>query len=64
HLIELSDRRTLVAAKVWVSPYPIGELIIHTNNLRVIQHARQFWFGSDFVFTVFLLSVVVACFTP
>ncbi|MCD1413647.1 hypothetical protein IOC51_06275 [Vibrio parahaemolyticus] len=29
--IELPDRRTLVAAKVWVSPYPIGVLIIHTS---------------------------------
>nr|WP_230641649.1 DUF3265 domain-containing protein [Vibrio campbellii] len=35
-----------------------------TNNLRVIQHAWHFWFGSRLVFTVVKLGVVVACFTP
>nr|WP_254662424.1 DUF3265 domain-containing protein [Vibrio parahaemolyticus] len=35
-----------------------------TNNLRVIQHAWYFWFGSRLVFTVVKLGVVVACFTP
>ncbi|MCR9344873.1 DUF3265 domain-containing protein [Vibrio alginolyticus] len=35
-----------------------------TNNLRVIQHAWHFWFGSSLVVTVFKLSTVVACFTP
>ncbi|MDP2576028.1 hypothetical protein Q8W40_27905, partial [Vibrio penaeicida] len=45
------DRRTLVAAKVWVSPYPIGELIIHTKRLRRIHNAWQFWFESALVFT-------------
>uniref|UniRef100_UPI0037353E7C hypothetical protein n=1 Tax=Vibrio profundi TaxID=1774960 RepID=UPI0037353E7C len=43
HLIELPDRRTLVAAKVWVSPYPIGVLIIHTKHLRVIPNA---WYSG------------------
>ncbi|WP_338116326.1 hypothetical protein, partial [Vibrio gigantis] len=41
-LIELPDRRTLVAAKVWASPYPIGVLIIHTNCLRGIRNAWHF----------------------
>ncbi|MCE7732687.1 DUF3265 domain-containing protein [Vibrio campbellii] len=35
-----------------------------TNNLRVIQLAWHFGFGSDLVFTVFKLSAVVACLTP
>ncbi|MDE1215411.1 DUF3265 domain-containing protein [Vibrio aestuarianus] len=35
-----------------------------TNNLRVIQHAWHFWFGSSLVITAFQFSVVVACFTP
>ncbi|UUM33170.1 DUF3265 domain-containing protein [Vibrio japonicus] len=35
-----------------------------TNNLRVIQHAWHFRFGSSLVFKVFSLSIVVACFTP
>nr|WP_240703714.1 DUF3265 domain-containing protein [Vibrio rotiferianus] len=35
-----------------------------TNNLRVIQHAWHFWFGSSLVVTESNLSVVVACFTP
>ncbi|MDK2644598.1 DUF3265 domain-containing protein [Vibrio vulnificus] len=35
-----------------------------TNNLRVIQHAWHFWFGSSLVITAFNESVVVACFTP
>ncbi|MCU8457210.1 DUF3265 domain-containing protein [Vibrio vulnificus] len=35
-----------------------------TNNLRVIQHAWHFWFGSVLVITAFKLSIVVACFTP
>ncbi|MDC5855890.1 hypothetical protein, partial [Vibrio europaeus] len=43
HLIELPDRRTLVAAKVWVSPYPIGVLIIHTKRLRRTLNAWQFY---------------------
>ncbi|MGF1703398.1 DUF3265 domain-containing protein [Photobacterium makurazakiensis] len=25
---------------------------MHTNNLRVIQHAWHFWFGLSLVFTV------------
>ncbi|NOJ02112.1 hypothetical protein F0240_20265, partial [Vibrio kanaloae] len=50
-LIELSDRRTLVAAKVWVSPYPIGVLIIHTKRLRRIHNAWHFWFELALVFT-------------
>ncbi|MFW0972935.1 hypothetical protein ACEWAL_22970, partial [Vibrio parahaemolyticus] len=47
--IELPDRRTLVAAKVWVSPYPIGVLIIHTNSSRGIQHAWHFWYALALV---------------
>ncbi|MBF4337383.1 DUF3265 domain-containing protein [Vibrio anguillarum] len=35
-----------------------------TNNLRVIQHAWHFWFGSSSVITEPKLSYVVACFTP
>ncbi|CAH8233195.1 conserved hypothetical protein [Vibrio aestuarianus] len=35
-----------------------------TNNLRVIQHAWHFGFGSSLVITASNLSVVVACFTP
>nr|WP_242518089.1 DUF3265 domain-containing protein [Vibrio vulnificus] len=35
-----------------------------TNNLRVIQHAWHFWFGSNLVITVVKLSIVAACFTP
>nr|WP_241900927.1 DUF3265 domain-containing protein [Vibrio cyclitrophicus] len=35
-----------------------------TNNLRVIQHAWHFWFGSNSVIRVVNLCVVVACFTP
>ncbi|WP_394253194.1 hypothetical protein, partial [Vibrio profundi] len=41
------DRRTLVAAKVWVSPYPIGVLIIHTKHLRVIRNACRFRFAQS-----------------
>ncbi|CDT97053.1 hypothetical protein VCR12J2_590003 [Vibrio coralliirubri] len=44
--IELPDRRTLVAAKVWVSPYPIGVLIIHTNCSRVFHNAWRPHFKS------------------
>ncbi|CAH7053819.1 hypothetical protein VCHA29O37_590002 [Vibrio chagasii] len=51
-LIELPDRRTLVAAKVWVSPYPIGVLIIHTKRLRVIPNAWHFYFAVTLVFKV------------
>ncbi|MBS9917069.1 hypothetical protein J4H10_22050, partial [Vibrio alginolyticus] len=49
--IELPDRRTLVAAKVWVSPYPIGVLIIHTKRLRQIRNAWHFRFALNLVFT-------------
>nr|WP_230624067.1 DUF3265 domain-containing protein [Vibrio campbellii] len=43
----------------------MGYAIQHlTNNLRVIQHAWHFWFGSILVFKVVKLGVVVACFTP
>ncbi|MCR9464033.1 DUF3265 domain-containing protein [Vibrio alginolyticus] len=35
-----------------------------TNNLRVIQHAWHFWFGSSLVIKAFKLGYVVACFTP
>ncbi|AYO04169.1 DUF3265 domain-containing protein [Vibrio parahaemolyticus] len=35
-----------------------------TNNLRVIHHAWDFWFGSSLVITVFKLGCVVAWFTP
>nr|WP_242014148.1 DUF3265 domain-containing protein [Vibrio parahaemolyticus] len=35
-----------------------------TNNLRVIHHAWHFWFGSNIVFMVFKLGVVVAWLTP
>ncbi|MCU8133350.1 DUF3265 domain-containing protein [Vibrio vulnificus] len=35
-----------------------------TNNLRVIQHAWHFQFGSVLVIKVCQLSVVEACFTP
>ncbi|HAS8138237.1 DUF3265 domain-containing protein [Vibrio parahaemolyticus] len=35
-----------------------------TNNLRVIQHAWHFRFGSSLVIKVFNLNVVDACFTP
>ncbi|MCE7583941.1 DUF3265 domain-containing protein [Vibrio fluvialis] len=38
--------------------------LLLTNNLRVIQHAWHFWFGSCLVFTMVKLGVVVACFTP
>nr|WP_241907187.1 DUF3265 domain-containing protein [Vibrio splendidus] len=37
---------------------------MHTNNLRVIQHAWHFWFGLSSVIMVVKLSAVVACFTP
>ncbi|MDN3699246.1 hypothetical protein QWY97_18130, partial [Vibrio cortegadensis] len=60
HLIELPNRRTLVAAKVWVSPYPIGVPIIHTNNLRVTPNACRFHSDLNFVFTAqwFSLGVI------
>ncbi|MBE3705559.1 DUF3265 domain-containing protein [Vibrio parahaemolyticus] len=35
-----------------------------TNNLRVIQHAWHFGFGSSLVIKAFKSSVVDACFTP
>lgn len=50
--IELPDRRTLVAAKVWVSPYPIGVLIIHTRRSRGIPNAWRFEFKLVLVFKV------------
>ncbi|MFH4790871.1 hypothetical protein WL049_24015, partial [Vibrio alginolyticus] len=46
--IELPDRRTLVAAKVWVSPYPIGVLIIHTSVQEGFSTLGSF--GSKFSF--------------
>ncbi|MDO6709028.1 hypothetical protein, partial [Photobacterium sp. 1_MG-2023] len=56
--------KALVAAKAWVSLYPNSWVIIHTNNLRVIQHAWHFWFGFSSEFTEVKLSAVGACFTP
>ncbi|MDN3617229.1 DUF3265 domain-containing protein [Vibrio gallaecicus] len=35
-----------------------------TNNLRVIQHAWHFGFGSSLMIKVFKSSVVLACLTP
>ncbi|EGR0760796.1 DUF3265 domain-containing protein [Vibrio parahaemolyticus] len=35
-----------------------------TNNLRVIQHAWHFGFGSSLVVTASSLSIVAACITP
>ncbi|CAH6849926.1 hypothetical protein VCHA50P417_30407 [Vibrio chagasii] len=63
-LIELPDRRTLVAAKVWVSPYPIEVLIIHTNGLRVIRNAWHFYYALVVVVKVVCGSLGIACLTP
>ncbi|MFH4484221.1 hypothetical protein WMQ53_24165, partial [Vibrio diabolicus] len=62
--IELPDRRTLVAAKVWVSPYPIGVLIIHTICLRVIRNAWHFCYALRFVFKVVCGNIGIALLTP
>ncbi|MFW0972981.1 hypothetical protein ACEWAL_23240, partial [Vibrio parahaemolyticus] len=62
--IELPDRRTLVAAKVWVSPYPIGVLIIHTNCSRVIRNAWHFHYALVLVFKVVCGGFGIALLTP
>nr|MBF4301008.1 hypothetical protein [Vibrio anguillarum]MBF4364468.1 hypothetical protein [Vibrio anguillarum]MBF4400204.1 hypothetical protein [Vibrio anguillarum]MBF4442535.1 hypothetical protein [Vibrio anguillarum] len=46
--IELPDRRTLVAAKVWVSPYPIALVIIHTSASRGTANAWHFYHALGF----------------
>ncbi|PMT58735.1 DUF3265 domain-containing protein [Vibrio parahaemolyticus] len=38
--------------------------MIITNNLRVIQNAWHFWFGSSSMIRVSIFSVVAAYFTP
>ncbi|WP_330221568.1 hypothetical protein, partial [Vibrio alginolyticus] len=58
------DRRTLVAAKVWVSPYPIGVLIIHTNSSSGIQHAWHFYYALVLVFKVVCGGIGIALLTP
>ncbi|WP_238336766.1 hypothetical protein, partial [Vibrio sp. S12_S33] len=40
--------KVLVAAKAWVSHYPILRVIIHTNNLRGIPNAWHFCFYFNF----------------
>ncbi|MFW0972905.1 hypothetical protein ACEWAL_22805, partial [Vibrio parahaemolyticus] len=62
--IELPDRRTLVAAKVWVSPYPIGVLIIHTKRLSGIWHAWHFYYALGFVFKALCGNFVLRACTP
>ncbi|MDW2096073.1 hypothetical protein R7041_01935, partial [Vibrio sp. 1751] len=58
------DRRTLVAAKVWVSPYPIGVLIIHTNCSRGIRNAWHFCYALTLVFKVVGVRFGNALLTP
>ncbi|WP_420910599.1 hypothetical protein, partial [Vibrio cincinnatiensis] len=58
------DRRTLVAAKVWVSPYPIGVLIIHTKRLRGTANAWHFYHALVFVVIVLCGKLVVALAAP
>ncbi|MCU8391580.1 hypothetical protein M2G66_21715, partial [Vibrio vulnificus] len=40
--------RTLVAAKVWVSPYPDSLVIIHTRRSSGIRAAWHFWYAVGF----------------
>ncbi|WP_217899625.1 MULTISPECIES: transposase [unclassified Vibrio] len=62
--IELPDRRTLVAAKVWVSPYPIALVIIHTNASRGTANAWHFYCVLVFVVTLLCGKLVVALACP
>ncbi|WP_306460121.1 hypothetical protein, partial [Vibrio vulnificus] len=56
--------KALVAAKAWVSHYPILRVIIHTNSSRGIHNAWHFYYALVLVFKAVCSGFGIALFTP